>query len=79
MIYGLSLASFAKAPRLNANRWLMGMTVVAPDGAAGHFFDGHHAAFQFAAADVFELNGGMADEKVLAQDVIEFHEDAGAL
>ena len=43
----------------------MRMAVVALGGIGGHFFDWHNATLQLAAADVFELDGGVTDVKVL--------------
>ena len=34
--------------------------------AAGHLFDGDDAAFELLAADVLELDSGVADVKVVA-------------
>jgi hypothetical protein len=48
-------------------------------GGAGHFFDGNDAAFQLAAADVLELDGGVRDLEVLLQYMVELFQDAGAL
>src|ERR1035438_8162234 len=59
---------------------LMRVAVVgAAGGASGHLFNGDYAALELAAADVLELNGGMADVKVVLEHVVELEEDAGAL
>ena len=39
--------------------------------AAGQLFDGNNAAFQFLAAHVLELNGGVADAEALVEQVVE--------
>lgn len=57
----------------------MDMAVVALAGLARQFFHGHDAAFQLAATDVFKLDGGVADEIVVAKDVIQLDQDAGTL
>ena len=56
----------------------MDMAVVALAGLARQS-DGHDAAFQLAATDVFKLDGGVADEIVVAKDVIQLDQDAGTL
>jgi hypothetical protein len=45
---------------------------------AGHFFNGHYASFELAAADVLELDGGVRDLEVLFQNMVELFQDAGA-
>ena len=40
--------------------------------AAGHFFNGDDAALQLSAADVLELDGGVADAKVVTEHLVEF-------
>jgi hypothetical protein len=47
--------------------------------AAGQFFRGNHAAFNLAAANVLELNGGVADVKVVVEQMVESLADARAL
>jgi len=46
--------------------------------AAGHFINGHDAALDFAATDVLELDGGVADLKMIFENMVELDEDAGA-
>jgi hypothetical protein len=46
---------------------------------AGHFFNGDYAAVCFRAADVLELDGGVADVVMIFENVVEIDENAGAL
>jgi hypothetical protein len=46
--------------------------------AARHLFGRNHAALMHVAADVLELDGGVADVKMIAQQMVEFFEDAHA-
>ena len=46
---------------------------------SGKLFDGDNAAMEFGAVFVLELDGGVGDVEVLAEDVVEIHEDAVAL
>jgi hypothetical protein len=48
-------------------------------GAAGHFFNGDYAAIEHLAAGVLELDGGVADLEIIAEEMVEFEQDAGAL
>ena len=54
-------------------------TMVLVAVASGQFLRRHHASLEFSAADVLELDGGMADVEMVFEDVIELDEDAGAL
>lgn len=56
----------------------MYMAVMAGGCAAAHFFHGHDTAFEFFAADMFELDGRVADVEVIVQDLVELGENAGA-
>ena len=56
----------------------MYMAVTALAGAAGHIFNGRHTAIELVAADVLELDGGVADLEVLAEQLVELDQNAGA-
>src|SRR5580658_1236359 len=72
----LNLAPRTKNP---SEENLVGMPVVCVFlGGAGHFFKGHNASFEFAAADVLELDGGVGDLEVLLENMVELFQDAGA-
>lgn len=57
----------------------MHVAMMALGSAAGQFFHGHDAAFQLAASDVFKLNRGVLDEKVVMKNVVEFDSNADTL
>ena len=56
----------------------MCVAVVCAARAAGHFINGDDAALDFAAADVLELDGGVADLKMIIENMVELDQDAGA-
>ena len=47
--------------------------------AAGHFFGGYNAALHFFTAYVLELDGSVADVKVVLEHMIQLHQDACTL
>ncbi len=57
----------------------MCVAVVFAGCAASHFFNGDDAAIEHLAAGVFELDGGVADLKVVVEHLVELEQDAGAL
>src|SRR5579872_485805 len=46
---------------------------------AGHLLHRNHAAREFLAANMLELHGRVTDMKMIAQHVIEFHQNTSAL
>jgi hypothetical protein len=44
-----------------------------------HFRNWDDAAFEFRAAYVFELDGGVGNLEMLHEDMVELDQDAGAL
>jgi hypothetical protein len=77
---GYSLDGSALRDETSAERGLVGVAVVMAFGCgAGHFFNGDDAAVGFRAADVFKLDGGVADVEMVFEDVVEIEQDAGAL
>jgi len=61
----------------NLPRLLVDVAVMGVGG--GHLFEGDDAALDLGAAGVLELDGGVADVEVVAEDVVELEEDTGAL
>jgi phage tail protein X len=53
--------------------------MVANLGVGGHLCNRNYAAMGLFAADVLELDGGVADVEVLFEHVIEIDQDAVAL
>lgn len=69
--------SFTSEPEVDLVGMPVVVTVDVGDGAC-HFFDGDDAAVGFSAADVLELDGGVADVVVVLEHVVEVDENAGA-
>ena len=47
--------------------------------AAGHLFNGYHAAIEHLAPGVLELDGSVADLKAVAEHLVELGQNTGTL